>query len=316
MEDIIYDYMLTSPSGYTFHSRYVIKMVQSISGIKIPITGSLYVGKPKVNNMNEACTTITVNYPQSIDEFEKKYGRPSPINPTVASLILTKHYTTCARKKQPDGSVDSSSLIRGEGTKEMIMAALSLVKQLCPFIKEFDLNDASSKECANKAPITLPYFYITNKWQTWYEASFKAYLKPASLMKEYRNRIAELQSYPLDQFDIFKARYLESTSKEVCDTLQASYKQSNTIMIFFKKLYHSQSISMVCMLLQPWIDRFMCDMKFEPYIIRHKWYISIDNIPNYQYKNVNSTIKVYRLKNNMTKKRRNVWTSLDNPKKL
>ena len=316
MEDIIYDYMLTSPSGYIFHSRYVIKMVQSANGIMIPITGSLYVGKPKINNMNEACTTITVNYPQSINEFEKKYERPSPINPTVASLILTKHYSTCATKKHPDGSSDSSSLIRGEGTKEMILAALSLVKQLCPFIKEFDLTDASSKECVNKAPITLPYFYITNKWQTWYEASFKAYLKPVSLMKEYRNRIEELQSYPLEHFSIFKARYLESTSKDVSDTLQVSYEQSNTIITLFKKLYHSQSISMVCMLLQPWIDRFMRDMKFEPYITRHKWYISVDNIPNYKYRNVNSIMKVYRVKNNMTKKRRNVWAHLDNPKML
>lgn len=312
MEDIIYDYMLTSPSGYIFHSRYVIKMVKSVNNKMIPITGTLYVGKPKVNDMNEACTTITVNYPQSIEEFEKKYGRPSPINPTVASLILTKHYTTCATKKHPAGLSDSSSLIRGEGTKEMILAALSLVKQLCRFIKEFDLNDASSKECANKAPITLPYFYITNKWQTWYEASFKAYLKPASLMREYRDRITELQSYPLEQFSIFKARHLGSISKEIHDILQASYEESNTVFTFFKKLYHSQSISMVCMLLQPWIDGFMREMKFEPYITRHKWYISIDNIPNYQYKNVNSTMKVYRLKNNMTKKRINVWTSLDN----
>lgn len=316
MEDIIYDYMLTSPSGYTFHSRYVIKMVKSAIDTMIPITASLYVGKPKVNNMNEACTTITVNYPQSIEEFEKKYGRPSPIDPTIASLILTKHYTTCATKKYPDGSLDSSSLIKGEGTKEMILAALSLVKQLCPFIKEFDLNDASSKECINKAPITLPYFYITNKWQTWYEASFKAYLKPASLMQEYRDSITELQSYPLEQFAIFKARYLGSISKEIQDTLQASYERSNTILAFFKDLYRSQSISMVCMLLQPWINGFMREMKFEPYITRHKWYISVNNIPNYKYRNVNNTVKVYRLKNNMTKRRRNVWASLDNPKKL
>jgi len=314
MEDIIYDYMLTSPSGYTFHSRFVTKWVKSDKGIMIPITGALYVGKPKVDDMNEACTTITVNYPHSIEEFEKKYGRPSPIDPTVASLILTKHYTTCATKKRPNGSLDSSSLIKGEGTKEMIVAALSLVKQLCPFIKEFDLNDASSKECDNKAPITLPYFYITNKWQTWYEASFKAYLKPASLMQEYRNKITELQSYPLEQFAIFKARYLGSISKEVQHALQVSYERSDTILAFFKDLYRSQSISMVCMLLQPWIDGFMREMKFEPYITRHKWHISVDKIPNYKYRNVNNTAKVYRIKNNGTKKRRNVWGSLEDPK--
>jgi hypothetical protein len=290
-----------------------MKTVELDGGIKIPITGALYVGKPKVNDMNEACTTITVNYPHSIKVFEKKYGRPSPIDPTVASLILTKHYTTCATRKLPNGLLNNKGLIKGEGTKEMIVSALSLVKQLCPFIKEFDLNDASSKECDNKAPITLPYFYITNKWQTWYEASFKAYLKPASLMKEYHDNIAELQSYPLEPFAIFKARYLGSISKEVQDTLQASYERSTTVLEFFKDLYRSQSISMVCMILQPWIDGFMREMRFEPYITRHKWHISVNKIPTYKYRNMNHTAKVVRIKNNGTKKRRNVWEPLEEP---
>jgi hypothetical protein len=298
--ETLYHYHLTSSSGYKFKSIYSIKSVYTTDGTRRNITGTLYVGYPKTGDRNEACTTITVNYPESIIDFEEKYQRPSNIDPSVASLILTKHYSKCAENRD---------LIKGEGTVEMITSAMSFIKQICPFIREFDLNDASSKECDNHSPITLPYFYITNKGKTWYESKFGAYLKPSSLYDEYRTTIMEVMNMPLESYDVFAIRYLSKVLVEVKDAIQEAYEPSRTVGEFFKRLYKKHSINMVCMLLQGWIDDYMRTMRLEPYIARQKWYISVETIPMYKFKNLNHTLRVKRIKENKTMKRRNVWNA-------
>lgn len=295
-----YDFILKSPSGYDFRSIYTIRFIEMEDGKHRNIMGTLYVGNPKTGDRNEACVTVRVNYPDSIIDFEEKYQRKSQIDASVASLILTKHYSKCAENR---------NLLKGEGTKEMITAAMSFIKQICPFIKEFDLNDASSKECDNKSPITLPYFYITNKGKTWYESKFGAYLKPKSLMEEYHEAIKDMKESPLEDYNIFEARYLSRVLKEKREAIREAYEGSETVGGFLKRLYDIQSINMVCMLLQGWIDEYMTTMRIEPYISRHKWYISTESIPNYKFKNTNNTMKVRRGKNNKSHKRRVVWNN-------
>ena len=287
--EILYDYELVTPSGYIFHSVYSVRKTES----KTPISGTLYVGNPK-RGQNEACTTISINYPDALKAYEVSNGRPLPINPKIASLILTKYYAACA---------ENMNLPKGKGTKEMILSSLSFVKKLCPFVEEFDLNDASSKECDTGGPISLPYFYITQKWQTWYEGIFNAYLKPVSLYKEYRDALKTLQETALEPFEIFKGRYLFGQSDEIKKTLNMSYEKSKTVGEFFKTLYSDQKVNMTCMLIQPWIDRFMRDMKIDTYILYKKWYIHKESIPVYNFKNKNNKLKII----NKQTRRKTIW---------
>ena len=294
--DIWYDYKMVSPSGYKFRCSYALRKNDK----DVPKAGTLYVGKPKKDDLNEACTTIAVNYPNIL----MADGRSLPIDPTVASLILTKYYGSCA---------EGLNLPKGKGTKEMIVSSLSLIKRLCPFVKEFDLMDASSKECDRGGSISLPYFYITQKWQTWYEGIFRAYLKPASLYQEYRDALIKMKESGLEQYADFRSRYLFGQSDSVKEAIKTSYEKSKTVGEFFKHLYEDQLVSMTCVLLQPWINKYMKDMKMDMYILHQKWYISVDTIPTYGFQNTNKTLKKNQRTNNGSQKRRDVWYS---PKKL
>ena len=109
--ETLYTYKLISPSNYKFSSIYSVKYVMTPNGQRRNILGTLYVGNPKTKDLNESCVTIVVNYPDAITEYEEKYQRTLNIDPTVASLILTKHYAKCAEDRD---------LVRGKGTVEMI----------------------------------------------------------------------------------------------------------------------------------------------------------------------------------------------------
>lgn len=245
----------------------------------------------------EACTTITVQYPESIQEFEEKYQRPSVIDPTIASLVLTKYSPACAENRPLQG---------GEGTIEMILASMSLVKQVCPFVREFDLNDASSNQCDNGSSISLPYFYVTNHHKTWYEAKFNARLKPDHLMESYQQTLETLLSSPLEPFDVFQARFLSRVNPVLTDAIRQSYERTDTVDTFFKQLYEQHGTKMVCMLLQGWIDEYMRLMKIEPFVKHHKWYISADSVPNHRFRNEKRVHRVTRKKNNAVR-RRTLW---------
>lgn len=294
-------YQLQSPSGWVFSSSYVVKYILLPDGSRRNITAALYVGNPKSGNPLEACTTITIQYPDSVKEFEEKYGRPSIIDPSIASLVLTKYSPACAINRPLKG---------GEGTIEMILSAMSLVKQLCPFVEEFDLNDASSKQCDNKSTISLPYFYLTNHHKTWYEAKFSARLKPEAMMESYRQTIEEVWSSPLESFEVFRARFLSRVAPPLQDAIQQAYEGSDTVETFFKRLYELHGINMVCMLLQGWIDDFMKLVKLEPFIKHHKWYISVDAVPVMPFKTSKNSHRVTRKRNNGAR-RKSLWNNKD-----
>jgi hypothetical protein len=293
---------ISSPSGYMFRSLYIVKYIERQNGSRRNITGALYVGHPKSRDPMEACTTITVQYPDGIKEFEEKYQRPSLIDPSVASLVLTKYSPACAENKP---------LLGGEGTIEMITSAMSLVKQLCPFVKEVALNDASSKTCDNGSPVSLPYFYLTNHHKTWYEAKFQARLKPEK-MEAYQLALRTLLESPLEPFDVFQARFLSRVKPPLQDAIRQSYEKSDTVDGFFKSLYSQHGTKMVCMLLQGWIDEYMRLMKMEEYVKHHKWYISADSIPVYRFRNEKKGHRATRKKNDGVR-RKTLWNE-DNQK--
>ncbi len=310
---------LTSSSGYHFRSLYIVKYIERQDGTRRNISGTFYVGHPKTRNPMEACTTITVQYPESVLEFEEKYQRRSLIDPTIASLVLTKFSPACAENRP---------LLGGEGTIEMILSAMSLAKQVCPFIKEFDLNDnrqgwrsrphtgysadspcvgdASSKQCDNGSSISLPYFYLTNYHKTWYEAKFNARLKPDHLMESYQQILQSLLESPLEPFDVFQARFLSRVSPVLKDAIQQSYEKADTVDSFFKQLYKQHGTKMVCMLLQGWIDEYMRLMKMEPFVKHHKWFISADSVPTQRFHNRKQSYRSTKKKNNGIR-RKTLW---------
>ena len=310
---------LESPSGYKFRSLYIIKYIERENSPRRNISGSFYIGHPKTRNPMEACTTITVQYPESVLEFEEKYQRPSLIDPTIASLVLTKYSPACAENRP---------LLGGEGTIDMITSAMSLVKQLCPFVKEFDLNDnrqgwrsrphtgysicspcvgdASSKQCDNGSSISLPYFYLTNHHKTWYEAKFNARLKPDNLMESYQHTLQTLLQSPLEPFDVFQARFLSRVNQVLKDAIRQSYEKAETVGTFFKQLYDQHGTKMVCMLLQGWIDEYMRLMKMEPFVKHYKWFISAESIPIQRFRNEKKAHRSTRKKNNGIR-RKTLW---------
>ncbi len=237
----------------------------------------------------EACTTITVQYPESVLDFEEKYQRPSLIDPTIASLVLTNYSSACM-----------------EGTIEMIHLSMSLIKQLCPFIKEFELNDASSKQCDNGPSISLPYFYVTHHHKTWYEAKFNARLKPDHLMESYHQTLQSLLASPLEPFDVFQTRFLSRVNPVIRDAIRQSYERADTVDSFFKHLYKQHGTKMVCMLLEGWIDEYMRLMRMEPFVKHHKWYISADSVPVHRFRNEKRIYRSTRKRNNGIR-RRALW---------
>lgn len=291
-----HSFELSTPSGYVFRSLYIVKYIERQNGSRRNITGALYVGHPKTRDPMEACVTINVQYPESVQEFEEKYQRPSLIDPTIAFLVLTKYSPSCSENKP---------LLGGEGTIEMITSAMSLVKQLCPFVKEIALNDASSKTCDNGSPVSLPYFYLTHHHKTWYEAKFQARLKP-ELMEAYQARFHDLLESPLEPYDVFHARFLSRIPPALQDAIRQSYERAETVDGFFKNLYTQHGTKMVCMLLQGWIDGYMQLMKMEEYVKHHKWYISVESIPVYRFRNEKRSRRVTRRKNNGVR-RKSLW---------
>lgn len=160
--------ILNSPLGYKYKCAIIYNFIDDK-----PFTTSFYIGNPKTTQ-DEGCITISVYYSHPENRFA---------NPSTASLILVKYYEACAENRE---------LKQGEGTIDMLNTSMSFVKRICPHIKEFKLNDyfvtgqsldparrgdASTKRCDNGSVISLPYFYITQKGQTWYEARFNAYLE-------------------------------------------------------------------------------------------------------------------------------------------
>jgi hypothetical protein len=274
--------ILNSPLGYKYKCAVIYNFIDDK-----PFMTSFYIGNPKTAP-DEACITISVYY---------THPENRAVNPVIATLILVKYYEACAENK---------GLRQGEGTIDMLNTSMSFVKRICSHIKEFKLNDASTKRCDNGSVISLPYFYITQKGQTWYEAHFNAYLEEP-WYASYKNAINKMMKYTLPQFDAFNILYIKNTSDKIIDELKTVYTEGDTIKTFFDKLYEKYDKSMACILLQPWIDNFMQLMGLQIYIAHSSWYISIDTVPTYKFTKNNGNI--YRVNSYNNTRKRKPWNN-------
>jgi hypothetical protein len=271
--------ILNSPLGYKYKCVFIYNYIDTVTN---KINGTFYIGNPKTKP-EDACITISVFFPSN----------NTLINSSIASLILVKYYESCSENKD---------LQQGEGTVDMINTSMSFVKNLCPFVKEFKLNDASTKRCENGSIISLPYFYITQKEITWYEGRFKAYLKEPEY-SAYKTIVKKLMTSKLPQFEVFKALYIKDTPDTIINELKSVYSEGDTFKIFFQKLYQKYDKAMGCIILQPWIDNLMSIIGLQKYVAMMNWYISVDTIPDYVFKKNNkNTYKVNNFNNNTRKK--------------
>ena len=265
--------ILNSPLGY----KYKLTIMYNYKGEntnKMVEDSTFYIGNPKTK-LNEACITISVTH----------IKRMALSDPTIANLILVKYYETCSENK---------GLKRGEGTVDMMNTAMSFVKQVCPFIQAFKLNDSSAKTCDNGATISLPAFYITQKGKTWYEEQFGAHLiEPYH--SAYRTRIHEVMNMQIDSIDSFMEEYIygTSTSNISLDMIRSLYKPNMTVGDFFKMLYATHNKSVACELLQPWIDIFIKKVGLL-HAIMGEWYIPADRIAPYPFPNTNKSLSIRR----------------------
>jgi hypothetical protein len=276
--------ILNSPLGY----KYKCVFIYNYSGdMHNKINGTFYIGNPKTK-VEDACVTISVFFPSTNNRL---------IDDSIASLILVKYYETCAENKV---------LQQGEGTVDMINTSMSFVKQICPFIKEFKLNDASTKRCENGTIISLPYFYITQKGMTWYEGRFGAYLKEP-YYTSYKNDIMRIMNTNLPSFETFCILYIKNTQSYILDEIKTIYMEEDTVKVFFNKLYDKYDKKLGCIILQSWIDNFMSIVGLQKYVAMSDWYISSDTIPSYKFRS--NLTNIYKINTFNETRKRHPWNN-------
>lgn len=251
--------ILNSLLGYKYKCVFLYNYIDTLDN---KINGTFYIGDPnrKAIKLDDACVTISVFFPSD----------NCLIDTSIGSLILVKYYETCF-----ETCFETTTL---KVTVDMINVSMSFVKRICPFIKEFKLNDASTKRCDNSKPlgkvISLPYFNITQKGMTWYEENFKAYLKEP-YYSDYKSTLKKIMNTSLPTFTEFVMLYIRNTPDEIINQLKSVYNEGDTLNIFFNKLYNKYDKAMGCIILQPWIDNFMSIVGLQKYVAMSDWYIAI-----------------------------------------
>jgi hypothetical protein len=232
-------------------------------------------------NEKKTCVDVYVMYEALTEQLPN-------INYKRAKLITTHYDSRCSIGEK---------LERGDGTRHMINTALTFVLKMCPFIEEFEINDASTRICDNNTTITLSYFSITQYGKTWYEKNFNAFI-PKLIKKNriynnktikntnnhieidkmtlYKNTVNELLSKSLPEWDIFNILFLRNMNINKTE-LQILYKKSKTYGELFKHI-HELGISNACIYLQPWIDQLMLSTDLKNYILFTQWVIPKNKI--------------------------------------
>lgn len=275
--------ILNSPLGHKYKCVFIYNYIDTLDN---KINGTFYIGNSnrKAIKLDEACVTISVFFPSD----------NSLIDTSIASLILVKYYETCSETTALKGTVD------------MINVSMSFVKRICPFIKEFKLNDASTKRCNNGTIISLPYFYITQKGMTWYEGRFKAYLKEP-YYSDYKNTLKKIMNTSLPIFTEFVMLYIRNTPDEIINQLKSVYNEGDTLNIFFNKLYDKYDKAMGCIILQPWIDNFMSIVGLQKYVAMSDWYIASSTISDYRF--IRNKTNIYKINNFNNTRKRYPWSN-------
>ena len=183
-------------------------------------------------------------------------------------MNLSKHMDCYYHKLQNVESIEAN---------DMMYALLYLLKKkynkqdICKIVFE----DESNNDCGN-----LASYYLAFKGETWYEKNFNAKLQDNELMKDYikYKSIFNTKVLSNDDFKNFLINNKNINDNDISILIDL-YKESNSNIEFFKKLYkYIKNNNVNCItFLRPWLDSFIKDRLKFAFINNKKWIIDCNN---------------------------------------
>lgn len=269
---------MDSIANYYSNGVYKIMHLVRLDHKKKPMRHFLSIGGKK-----DGCVTIEV------DEKETGYHE----NYKTAHINSIEYNKRCNK---------NGDLLQGEGTRNMIRFALAATKRLCPWVEEYSLRDASARTCALGGPeINLSDMYIALYNQTWYEKHFDARIHDSAAHEKYRKMLKKLSSKKFKEASPYE-RFRRALGIRFDKDVITLYEDSKTFREFFDRLNAIKSKEEVCIVLQPWITKFIRDLVLEREImIEGRWDIaavetdvSFEDIDEKEYKGFGGGSKLYR----------------------
>ena len=134
---------------------------------------------------------------------------------------------------------------KGDLTTSLVKATLQLVRQHCPWVCGFRLNDTSTVFCTSSCALATLSLCYTGK--TWYERAFGAHLEVGHAA--YRALIMErMQTHEnKPAFSDFANTYLDPA---LLTRLRPAYESTTTLQEFFNTLRTSNTTEF-CILIMP-----------------------------------------------------------------
>ncbi len=234
----------------------------------------------RIGGKKEGCIVIEVD--------EKDYGLSE--NYKIAHITSIEYNKNCNK----DGNLQS-----GEGTIEMILFSLNVTQHLCPWVTVFSLRDASARMCQENGPeINLSDMSIALYGKTWYERHFNAKIKNNDTYELYKRFLKKLKSKTFKNASPYE-KFSRAFNIKFSENIVLIYNNSETFKTFFKNLNETLSKEDICLLLQPWISKFIRDLILERnFLIENEWIIKnnkidieLDSIEEGQYRQYGGKFK-------------------------
>jgi hypothetical protein len=186
----------------------------------------------------------------------------------------------------------------------MVNTALNLVARMFNWIQIFRFNDTSRKNCSpfeNSPSVSLSSLSIALYGKTWYEKNFKAMIEYPVDREKYYNDIKKLSDTSFKQMFTWNYFYNEFINSNVVnielfkvssinlDLVETIFNETNTFREFFDKLHYTiKDKEMLCLTLQPWIDKFInfvtsSDTKTLNLSLMKHWVIDANNITKIKF---------------------------------
>ena len=186
--------------------------------------GKPYAGSLDLGGVKRVCVRISVNVPDLTNEDER-------FRNTRGSEVAVIHWIGYSEECSLTSDMPS-----GEGTRHMVRTAMTLVKKVFPWIERFRLYDSSNINCVdNSFKVSLADIQISLHGKTYYERYFGAYLEFESIRTDYLERVREMKTAPMLDFELF-CRHNRVFSKEIESYIKGPYESSNSYADFFKQL--------------------------------------------------------------------------------
>jgi hypothetical protein len=169
-----------------------------------------------------------------------------------------------------DGGCALDKEIRGESTVQMVMLALTILKENAPHIRTVTLQDASTFECRfgngeRPAGISLALYELMFHQTTWYERHFGAYLSVPMLREAYESSKPNFLKKPTT-FDF--------RNPDLNTFLTPILIDSEHWKDFFDKIYTMQN---KCKIIFPWYQNALSSIFDTISYEGQEWCIDMDN---------------------------------------